>query len=62
MAYGYANMGGYFGAELAKAGYDALVVTGKAKQPTMMRVTPERIKDCPPVICGGSPHQKRKGF
>ena len=46
-AYGYANMGGHFGAELAKAGYDALVVTGKADKPTLARVIPEGIELLP---------------
>ena len=38
-AYGHANAGGNFGAELAKAGYDALVITGQADTPVYLYVT-----------------------
>ncbi len=37
--YGYANSGGFFGAELRHAGYDALIVTGRAEEPVILRVT-----------------------
>jgi aldehyde:ferredoxin oxidoreductase len=37
-AYGYANSGGFFAAELRHAGYDALVITGRAPQPSVLRV------------------------
>lgn len=37
-AYGYANSGGYLATELRHAGYDALVITGRAKSPTMIQV------------------------
>ena len=37
-AYGYANSGGYLGTELRHAGYDALVITGRAKHPIMLQV------------------------
>jgi aldehyde:ferredoxin oxidoreductase len=42
-AYGYANSGGFFGAELSHAGYDALIITGRAPHPVTLRVTDERI-------------------
>ncbi|MEW5817726.1 MAG: aldehyde ferredoxin oxidoreductase family protein, partial [Spirochaetota bacterium] len=32
-AYGYANSSGFFGPELRKAGFDALIFTGKAQKP-----------------------------
>ena len=41
--YGYANAGGFFGAALRRAGYDALVITGRAKQPVYLEVTPDGI-------------------
>jgi len=41
--YGYANSGGFFGAALARAGYDALVITGRAGHPVYLEVTPESI-------------------
>ena len=37
-AYGYANSGGHFGPELARAGFDALVVTGRAKEPVYLEI------------------------
>ena len=36
--YGEADVGGYFGAELKRAGYDAVVVEGKAPQPVYLWV------------------------
>ena len=41
--YGYANAGGFFGAALRRAGYDALVVTGRGEQPSYLEVTPEGV-------------------
>ena len=41
--YGYANAGGFFGAALRRAGYDALVVTGRAERPVYLEVTPEGV-------------------
>jgi aldehyde:ferredoxin oxidoreductase len=41
--YGYANSGGSFGATLARAGYDALVVTGRAEHPVYLEATPAGI-------------------
>jgi aldehyde:ferredoxin oxidoreductase len=34
--YGEADMGGYFGAELKRAGYDAVVIRGKAEKPVYL--------------------------
>lgn len=42
-AYGYANSGGHFVAELKHAGFDALIITGRAPQPSILRVTADRI-------------------
>lgn len=42
-AYGYANGGGHFGTELRRAGYDALIISGRAPQPSILRVTREAI-------------------
>ncbi len=41
--YGYANSGGSFAAALARAGYDALVIQGRAEQPVYLEVTPQGI-------------------
>ncbi len=38
-AYGYANSGGFFVAELAHAGYDVLLITGRADRPVILRIT-----------------------
>ena len=36
-AYGYSNSGGFFGPELARAGFDALLISGRAPQPVILR-------------------------
>jgi len=41
--YGYANSGGFFGAALRRAGYAALVVTGRASRPVYLEMTPEGV-------------------
>ncbi|MBN1538298.1 MAG: aldehyde ferredoxin oxidoreductase family protein [Anaerolineales bacterium] len=43
-AYGYANSGGFFGPELRRAGFDALVITGKAPVPVFIRVIDRDIQ------------------
>ena len=42
-AYGYANSGGFFAAELNHVGYDALVVTGRAAHPVTLQVIGAKI-------------------
>ncbi len=42
-AYGYANAGGHFGPELARAGFDALVITGQARTPVFLDVTDRAV-------------------
>jgi aldehyde:ferredoxin oxidoreductase len=42
-AYGYANAGGHIGPELARAGFDAIVVTGQARAPVYLQVTDRAI-------------------
>ncbi len=42
-AYGYANAGGHFGAELRRTGYDALIITGRAPEPSILRITNDEI-------------------
>jgi aldehyde:ferredoxin oxidoreductase len=37
--YGYANSGGFFVAEMRHAGYDAIIITGRADRPVLLRVT-----------------------
>ena len=42
-AYGYANAGGHFGPELRYAGYDAIVITGRANEPTIIQIFDQKI-------------------
>jgi aldehyde:ferredoxin oxidoreductase len=42
--FGEAEAGGYWGAELKKAGYDALVVEGQASEPTWLWITAEGVE------------------
>lgn len=42
-ACGYANAGGHFGPELRYAGYDAIVITGKASQPAIIQIFDQEI-------------------
>ncbi|MDY7078362.1 MAG: aldehyde ferredoxin oxidoreductase family protein [Chloroflexota bacterium] len=51
--YGYANSGGFFGAALRRADYDALVVTGRAEQPVYLEVTPDGVTIQPAVHLWG---------
>ena len=41
--YGYANAGGFFGAALRRAGYDVLLITGRADRPVYVEVTPDEV-------------------
>jgi aldehyde:ferredoxin oxidoreductase len=41
--YGYANAGGFFGPALHRAGYDALVTTGRADRPVYLEVAPDGL-------------------
>jgi len=45
--YGYANSGGHFGAALAQAGVDTLVILGKASEPVLLEIRPGRIDILP---------------
>ena len=40
----YANMGGFFGPEVRFAGYDGIIVTGKAASPAYLWIDDERIE------------------
>jgi len=40
----YANMGGFFGPEIRFAGYDAIVVTGKAATPVYLYIDDDRVE------------------
>src|SRR5664280_2475044 len=42
-AYGYANAGGHVGAELARAGFNAMVITGQSQSPVYLEVTQDNI-------------------
>jgi aldehyde:ferredoxin oxidoreductase len=46
-AYGYANAGGHVGPELAKAGFTALVVTGRSPEPVYLDVSQNTVAICP---------------
>ncbi|MGM0411124.1 MAG: aldehyde ferredoxin oxidoreductase family protein, partial [Bacillota bacterium] len=43
-AYGYANSGGFFGPELRRAGYDAVVIKGKAEKPVYLYINDNNIE------------------
>jgi len=40
----YANMGGFFGPEVKFAGYDGIIVTGKAKSPVYLLIEDEKVQ------------------
>jgi hypothetical protein len=42
--WGEANVGGYFGAELKMAGYDGIVLTGAAAEPTYLHIEDGRVE------------------
>jgi aldehyde:ferredoxin oxidoreductase len=42
--YCYGNLTGYFGPELKKAGYDGMVVTGRAEKPVYILVADEKVE------------------
>jgi len=41
--FGEAEVGGFFGAELARAGWDAVVVTGKAARPVIITIIDDQV-------------------
>ncbi len=54
-AYGYANSGGFFAAEMRHAGYDAIIITGRAPEPSVLRIEDEEIAVEPAVeLWGGT--------
>src|SRR5664279_5592938 len=42
-AYGYANAGGHVGPELARSGFNALVITGRAQAPVYLQVSQDLV-------------------
>lgn len=40
----YANMGGFFGPEIKFAGYDGIIVTGKAKSPAYLLIEDDKVQ------------------
>ena len=54
-AYGYANAGGHFGPELTRAGYDAVIVTGKAPAPVYLEIREGKISILPAEEFWGQP-------
>lgn len=45
-AYGEGEGGGFFGAELKKSGYDALIVEGKAQKPVYIMIQDDQVEIC----------------
>ncbi|NHJ46997.1 MAG: aldehyde ferredoxin oxidoreductase family protein [Asgard group archaeon] len=45
-AFGESDVGGFWGNELKRAGYDAIIITGKAKQPTYLSIKDDLIEFC----------------
>jgi aldehyde:ferredoxin oxidoreductase len=43
-AYGYANSGGFFAAEMRHAGYDAILITGQAPEPSVLHIEDGQIQ------------------
>ena len=58
-AYGYANSGGFFAAEMRHAGYDALVITGRAPQPSVLRIEDGSIRVEAAAGAVGPDHRSR---
>jgi aldehyde:ferredoxin oxidoreductase len=52
---GYAdsNMGGHFGPQMKYAGYDVLVITGKAKRPSYLFINDDAVEIRPAVVYWG---------
>ena len=46
-AYGYANSGGHFGPQLAKSGFNALIITGQSPTPVYLHITQNEIAILP---------------
>ena len=42
--FGEADVGGYFGADLVRAGWDALIVEGKAEKPVYISIVDDRVE------------------
>ena len=42
--WGESNCGGYFGPELKKAGYDGVIITGKAESPVIIKVIDDNVE------------------
>ena len=42
--YGCSEVGGFWGAELAQAGYDAVIIKGKSKKPVYLHITDKNIE------------------
>lgn len=53
--YCYGNIGGHFGAELKRAGYDGIVITGRASSPVYLWINDERVefRDAAPLWGNG---------
>lgn len=61
-AHGHSNVGGEFGTELRQAGYDIMIVRGKAKSPVYIQIENDevRIKDAD-FLWGKDTHDTIKG-
>jgi len=61
-AYGYASAGGHFGPELRRAGYDALLITGRARLPTVITVLDDNIELVPAAELWGKPTSAAEAY
>jgi aldehyde:ferredoxin oxidoreductase len=43
---GDSNSGGFWGAELKQAGYDQIIITGKAERPVFLKIINEKVEIC----------------
>ena len=43
---GDSNSGGFWGAELKQAGYDQIIITGKAERPVYLKIINEKVEIC----------------
>ncbi len=59
--YGYANAGGYFGAALRRAGYNAVVIMGRSERPVYLDVAPDAVKIRPADHLWGRGTQATEG-
>ncbi|MBR3258685.1 MAG: hypothetical protein IKF96_06805, partial [Eggerthellaceae bacterium] len=61
--YTWGNIGGYFGTELKYAGYDGLIIEGKAESPVIIKIEDDKIEILPAGdLWGTRVHQAQKAL